>query len=76
MIVKKLSAYLYRVKLRNAVFTANHDRMMPCNIRKVPEWITRYKMSKTEEDDQDEEDDQKEYCVCKKPYGGRFMDET
>ena len=73
VIVKKLSAYLYRVKLRNAVFTANHDRMMPCNIRKVPEWITRYKMSKTEEDDQDEDDDQKEYCVCKKPYGGRFM---
>ena len=26
LIVKKLSAYLYRVKLRNAVFVVNHDR--------------------------------------------------
>ena len=42
LIVKKLSAYMYRVKSRNAVFTANHDRLMPCNDRKVPEWITKY----------------------------------
>ena len=72
LIVKKLSAYLYRVKLRNAVFSVNHDRMMPCKDRKVPEWITKYK-NKGEVDDQDEEDDQTEYCVCKKPYSGRFM---
>ena len=28
VIVKKLSAYQYRVKLRNAVFVVNHDRMI------------------------------------------------
>ena len=72
LIVKKLSAYLYRVKLRNAVFGVNHDRMMPCNDRKVPEWIDKYKKSNSEEE-QDEEDDLKQYCICKKPYSGRFM---
>ena len=70
LIVKKLSAYLYRVKLRNAVFVMNHDRMMPCKDRKVPEWITKFENSKEVVQDQDEEDDQKEYCVCRKPYIG------
>lgn len=73
VIVKKLSAYLYRVKLRNAVFIVNRDRMMLCNDRKVPDWITKSKRSKETEDDQDEEDDQKQYCVCRKPYSGQFM---
>ena len=45
VIVKKLSAHQYRVKLRNAVFVMNHDRMMPCKARKVPEWITKFKRS-------------------------------
>lgn len=73
IIVKKLSAYLYRVKLQNAVLVINHDRMMPCKDRKVPEWITKFRKSKEAVQDQDEEDDKKEYCVCRKPYSGRFM---
>ena len=31
------------------------------------------KNSKEVVQDQDEEDDQKEYCVCRKLYSGRFM---
>ena len=73
LIVKKLSAYLYRVKLRNAVFVVNHDRMMPCKDRKVPDWITKLKSSNEIVQDQDEDDDLKKYCVCRKPYSGRFM---
>ena len=61
------------MKLRNAVFVMNHDRMTPCKDKKVPEWITQFKNSKEVVQDQDEEDDQKEYCVCRKPYSGRFM---
>ena len=34
VVVKKLSAYQYRVKLRNAVFVVNQDRMMPCRLGK------------------------------------------
>ena len=73
LIVKKLSAYLYGVKLRNAVFIVNHYRTMPCKDRKVPEWITKFKNSKEVVQDQDEENDQKKNCVCRKPYSGRFM---
>lgn len=73
VIVKKLSAYLYRVKLRNVVFIVSHDRLMPCTDRKVLEWITKYIRSKKAENDQDEEDDQKQYYVCRKPYSGQFM---
>ena len=54
VIVKKLSAYQYRVKLCNAVFVVNHDRMMPCKARKVPEWITKFKRSEEAVEDQDE----------------------
>ena len=73
LIVKNLSAYLYRVKLRNAVFVVNHDRMMPCKDRKVPDWITKLKSSYKIVQDQDEEDDLKKYCVCRKPYSARFI---
>ena len=71
--MKKLSEYLYRVKLRNAVFVVNHYRMMPRKDKKNPGWITKFKNSKEVVQDQDEEDDQKKYCVCRKPYNGRFM---
>ena len=46
--------------------------MMPCNDKKVPKWINKYKKSKSEEE-QDKEDDLKQYCVCKKMYSDRFM---
>ena len=51
----------------------NHDRMMTYKTRKVPERITKFKMSKEADEDPDEEDDQKQYCVCRKLYSGRFM---
>lgn len=74
IIVKKLSAYLYRIKLRNAVLVINHDRMMPCKDRKLPDWIVKFRKSPKEEDqDQNEEDDKTEYCICRKSYSGRFM---
>ncbi|XP_069101562.1 uncharacterized protein [Argopecten irradians] len=73
IIVKKLSAYLYRVKLRNSVFVTNHDRMMPCRDRKVPAWITVYKTRSTDDEVVEDHDDKKEYCVCRKPCNGRFM---
>lgn len=72
IIVKKLSAYLYRVKLRNEMFVTNHDRMMPCNDRKLPDWIVKYKKYPTLPET-DEDNDEAEYCFCKKPYHGRFM---
>ena len=74
IIVTKLSAYLYRVKLRKAVFVTNHDRMAPCRDRRVPPWILTWK-AKGQDDRQADlpDDDQTLYCVCQRPWEGRFM---
>ena len=69
LIVKRLSAYLYRVKLKNSVMVVNHDRMMTCRDRKLPRWKT----NPSTDDNFQEEDDKNLYCFCKQPYGGRFM---
>ena len=75
IITKKLSVYLYRIMLRNAVLVTNHDRMMPCKDRKLPGWIVKFQKSSGMKDDIDheEENSDKAYCSCRKPYGGRFM---
>ena len=39
VITKKLSAYTYKIRLKNAVLTTNHDRMIPCKDREWPQWI-------------------------------------
>ena len=44
IITNKLSVYLYRIMLRNAVLVTNHDRMMPCKDRKLPGWIVKFYM--------------------------------
>lgn len=39
VIVTKLSAFIFRVKLKNVVFVVNHDRLKPCKDRTPPAWI-------------------------------------
>jgi hypothetical protein len=69
VIVKKISAFIYKVKVKNAVFVTNHDRLKPCRDRKLPVWLQKWK------DGSDEvlEDDTELYCTCRKPWQGRFM---
>jgi ribosomal protein L21E len=73
IIVKKFSSYIYRVKLKNAVFVTNHDRLKPCRDRNLPIWIKRWKERADSEGEDVEDDDDRLYCVCRKPCGGRFM---
>ena len=74
VILKKISGSLYRIKLRNAVFIANHDRMMPCRDRQLPDWIIKFQKSGQQLDPEpDVHSDDTPYCVCRKPYDGRFM---
>lgn len=74
IILNKLSAYIYRVKLRKAIFVVNHDKMMPCRDRDLPKWIIKFKESPDHaEDFHHSDDDSEEYCFCKKPWNGRFM---
>ena len=73
IIKNKLSPYLYRVKLRNSVLVINHDRMAPCKDRRVPGWITQYLTRGSDQDDLPGDEDQTAYCLCRKPWSGRFM---
>jgi transposase InsO family protein len=72
VIVKKISVYLYRIKLQNAVFVANHDRMKPCRDEKLPAWIKKWQENPLDLDEPVTEDGIL-YCMCQKPCGGRFM---
>lgn len=80
IIVKKLSPYVYRVKLRNSIFVTNHDRLMPCRDRTLPDWVRRSKSNgessagqEFDETQDKDADDSELYCVCRKPWSGRFM---
>ena len=71
VIVKPLSASLFRIKLRNSLFVVNHDRIKPCRDRQIPPWIQAWLKDPKPLDDHDE--DKEEYCMCRKPWQGRFM---
>lgn len=71
VITKKISACIYRIKLKNSVFVTNHDRLKPCRDRVLPGWIKRWKDG--DRDDEIIDTNDKLYCSCRKPWEGRFM---
>ena len=78
IIITKFTPYLYRVKLKNAVFTLNHDRLKPCRDRRLPDWLDHFRDSFREILDRGETDDsggthQPVYCICRKPDRGDLM---
>jgi hypothetical protein len=38
VVIEKLTPYLYKIKLKRVIITANHDRLKLCQDREVPEW--------------------------------------
>lgn len=64
LIVQKISAYIYRVNLRNTVFVTNHDRLKPCRNRQLPKWIVEYKVDPQVVKSNNSEE---VYCTCRKP---------
>lgn len=75
VVLDKLTSYLYRIKLKQAIFTANHDRLKLCQDREVPVWAQRLNQQITVGAGNSEEEgcikDQgaskgKLYCVCRK----------
>ena len=71
IIIEKLTAYLFRVQLRNKVLVVNHDRLKPCRDRKLPVWIQKFKLPDDDKGDSKASTDT--YCVCLQPWAGRFM---
>ena len=41
VVIEKLTPYLYKIKLKRVIITANHDRLKLCQDRKVPEWAQK-----------------------------------
>ena len=72
VVVSKLSGYLFRVKLRNSVFVVNHDRIKLCRDREIPQWIKHWREHPDEVMTSAKGDD-RVYCLCRKPWQGRFM---
>jgi len=57
VVVEKLTPYLYRVKLKGAVTTANHDLLKACMDRDIPVWVKKLqnKLSSGQRWDEDED---------------------
>ena len=69
VIVEKLSAYTYKVKLRGKIVTMNHDRMKLCKDRQLPEWIKNHLANVP----LDTTADSVQFCICRGPDDGSFM---
>ena len=48
VVIEKLTPYLYKIKLKRVIITANHDRLKLCQDREVPEWAQRLSQQITE----------------------------
>ena len=78
IVVTKFTPYLYRLKLKNAVFTANHDRLKPCRDSKLPGWLEKFRDNFKEILTKQQTDDtvgthEPVYCICRKPDRGDLM---
>jgi hypothetical protein len=72
VVVRVVSPWLYRVKLRSALVTVNHDKLKPCKDRQLPRWVQETLKSDFAEREESAGGAEL-YCVCKQPYAGRFM---
>ena len=78
IVINRFTSYLYRVKLINVVFTANHDRLKPCRDRKLPDWLERFQYNFKENLKRDQDHfsvgtHQPVYCICRNPDRGDLM---
>ena len=76
--LEKLTPYLYRIKMKRAILTANHDRVKLCQDREVPVWAQRLSQQIIAGTGTGEGEDQgvssgNLYCVCRKSYTVEFM---
>ena len=72
VVTNRLSAYLYRVKIRNALMVLNHDMIKLCRDRTLPLWI-RHWMKNSKIEDPANASNEKIYCSCRQPYQIRSM---
>ena len=74
VVTRKLSDYVYEIRLRQKLVTINHDRLKPCNDRNLPVWVTNYRERFCTKGDQSGSlACTNQYCICRGPDDGTFM---
>ena len=71
-VLERLSSAVFRVQLRKSMLVENHDRMKHCRDRNLPGWLRRLR-EKSDDPKPDTAEDPQLYCLCRKPWQGRFM---
>ena len=71
-VLERLSSALFRVQLRKSMLVVNHDRMKHCRDRNLPGWLRRLR-ERSDDPKPDTVEDPQLYCLCRKPWQGRFM---
>ena len=70
VVVKKITSYLYTVRLRQKWLTVHHDQMKPCKLKRLPAWVNK---AIDEGPLADESDDKSKICLCRQPEGNRDL---
>lgn len=73
IVIKKLSSYIYTIRLQRTTLTVNHDRIKKCNDRLIADWLLEAKEKVDKGESIEEEDADQIYCLCRKPDDGEFM---
>ena len=77
VITRKLSDYVYEIKLRQKFMTINHDRLKLCSDRQLPAWVTNLQESLKSHSQASgslaSTTNPNQYCVCRGPNDGSFM---
>ena len=75
IIVKKLSPSLFKVKIKNQLFTTNHDRLKKCKDSTLPTWVQRLidDPEALRREGEIAAGTEVTYCICKGADDGRPM---
>ncbi|XP_053388273.1 uncharacterized protein LOC128551439 [Mercenaria mercenaria] len=78
VVERRISPYLYKVRLQKGSMTTSHDRMKPCKIAMRPAWIKKIQRELKAElssqmDLEEMEGKEEVYCICNGPDSGQFM---
>ena len=73
IILVVLTPYVYKMKMKGKTINVHHDRLRPCQDRNVPLWLSKYRETLLNEQKDKNKQTRPTYCLCQKPYDGRFM---
>jgi transposase InsO family protein len=73
MVEKRISPYLYKVRMQRGSVTTNHDRMKLCRLTALPAWLKKAQRELRSIEPPSESSAEELFCVCNGPDLGQFM---